>query len=313
LGVIDTLSAGFRLVSRRVWLLLLPVAMDLFLLLGPKLSVLPVVTAAYDSFVASQDAAIQAGGQAIDETMLSEIHSLVSDVVGRVNLFGLGAWSRLGFPSVAGTRPIDASDTVHTVTSTREMIAWEIGILAIGLLATSAFLVLIANAVREGHASSSEVTRSILSSWGRLLSLVVPFGMGVLAAATLLALLPGVGLMLLMALSIGLVWMAIYLAFVPQAITLADSRALGALSNSFVLVRNNFMASIGLLALVVLLRNGLGLVWGRLLLRSQLGAVIAIVGNAYVGTGLTAAMFFFYRDRMATLRQGRASRSLRLR
>ena len=39
LGVIDTLTAGYETINRRLWLLLFPIALDLLFWLGPKLSV----------------------------------------------------------------------------------------------------------------------------------------------------------------------------------------------------------------------------------------------------------------------------------
>ncbi|MBI2912035.1 MAG: hypothetical protein HYY05_07815 [Chloroflexi bacterium] len=43
MGIIDTLSAGFGLVARRPWLLVVPVGVDLLLWIGPHLSVEPLV------------------------------------------------------------------------------------------------------------------------------------------------------------------------------------------------------------------------------------------------------------------------------
>ncbi|MBA2448513.1 MAG: hypothetical protein H0V51_10865, partial [Chloroflexi bacterium] len=42
-GVVDTLSAGYRIVNRRPWLVLGPVALDLFLWFGPRVSVAPLI------------------------------------------------------------------------------------------------------------------------------------------------------------------------------------------------------------------------------------------------------------------------------
>lgn len=43
LGLIDTLSSGFRVVQRRPWLILLPLLLDLWLWLGPRWSIQPLV------------------------------------------------------------------------------------------------------------------------------------------------------------------------------------------------------------------------------------------------------------------------------
>ena len=40
-GIIDTLSAGFQTVNRHLYLLLVPILLDLFYWLGPRLTVKP--------------------------------------------------------------------------------------------------------------------------------------------------------------------------------------------------------------------------------------------------------------------------------
>jgi hypothetical protein len=42
-GVIDTISAGYAALNRQLWVLLLPVLVDLFLWLGPQVSFSPLV------------------------------------------------------------------------------------------------------------------------------------------------------------------------------------------------------------------------------------------------------------------------------
>jgi len=191
---------------------------------------------------------------------------------------------------------------------------WQIGLLFLGLLLTTAFLVLIAQAIREHHDGFAETVHHIISSWLKLLTLLVPLGLCFVVGLSVLALMPpGFSLLAMMALSIALVWAAIYLAFVPEAITLFHDSALGALSSSFRLVRNNLGASVGLLILVMVLRTGMDFIWSSLLLRSQLAALVAIVGSAYIGTSLTAALFFFYRDRLTRLQhQPQETRGIRL-
>ncbi len=42
LGLIDTLSSGFKVVQRRPWLILPPILLDLWLWLGPRWSIQPL-------------------------------------------------------------------------------------------------------------------------------------------------------------------------------------------------------------------------------------------------------------------------------
>lgn len=299
LGVIDTITAGFRLVTRHLWLLLLPIAMDLFFYFGPKLSMLPVLSDAVDVFLQTTGELPDMGAQVSSVELMAALDELVNEVFGRLNLFGLAAWTHLGFPSAANARMIDtASDTVYEITKAGQLFAVELGILAVGLFITAAFLVQIAMTVSHTRRPLMSLMRHVGVTWLRLLAILVPLGLGLLMASVLLSFMPGpVGILIMMGLSIGAVWAAIYLAFVPQAIALGDASPLAAINHSFALIRSFFGPSLGILFLIVILRMGFGLIWGRLISISDAVAMLAIIGSAYIGTALTAALFIFYRER----------------
>ena len=52
MGIIDTLGAGFGLIARRPWLLVVPIAVDLLLWIGPHLSAEPLVNRLLDQYEA---------------------------------------------------------------------------------------------------------------------------------------------------------------------------------------------------------------------------------------------------------------------
>ena len=63
------------------------------------------------------------------------------------------------------------------------------------------------------------------------------------------------------------------------------------------LVRENFWATLGLILLTSFISLGVGLLMLQLASLNNIGAAIAVVINAYVGTGLTMALLVFYRTR----------------
>ena len=75
---------------------------------------------------------------------------------------------------------------------------------------------------------------------------------------------------------------------------------MGALRQSFIIVRATFWRTLILFVLVNIISTGLGYLW-VLLMTSLAGTLAAIVANAFVGTGLVAAMFIFFRDRIIAL------------
>ena len=100
---------------------------------------------------------------------------------------------------------------------------------------------------------------------------------------------------------IGLFVLMILLTFLPQAVVLSEAKPWTALKGSVYLVRSAPWPTLLLLALTNLLSTGFGLIWQRLLLGSTPGALVAMLANAFVGTGLTLTFFLFYRDRLAIL------------
>ena len=76
----------------------------------------------------------------------------------------------------------------------------------------------------------------------------------------------------------------------------AENGLLQSVWNSMIMVRRNLWPTLGIILLTNVLGAGLMLIWQRLVFASW-GMVIAIMGNAFVGSGLVAAVMIFYMDR----------------
>ena len=64
-GVIDTLTAGYSVVNRSPWVLLIPILLDVFLWLGPQISLAPVVDRAIASMAYRPNGPAIPGGRSI--------------------------------------------------------------------------------------------------------------------------------------------------------------------------------------------------------------------------------------------------------
>jgi hypothetical protein len=71
-----------------------------------------------------------------------------------------------------------------------------------------------------------------------------------------------------------------------------------AIARSVVLVRNNFWATLGFILLYNVITLGFSLIMARLATATPAAALIAIVINAYIGSGLAMALLVFYRTRL---------------
>lgn len=293
--VIDTLTAGFNTVTKKLWLATLPMVVDLFLWLGPKVSVAPVIEKMTTSFRQAMDAL---GSTAADPGLVDMFEAAIDQfqsTIGSTNLLALLSWGRLGMPSIAGIRPIDLKvDRVVQVSEYGQMLLVQVLIMALGLFVACIFLGMLACEVRGEALDLVGLSRRVPLYWLRMLAILVPLGVALFFALFSGFLLGPFGFFVWVL----VLWAMLYMSFIPQAITLAEDGPRGAVWHSFTVVRLNFWPSVGLVLLINVITTGLSLVW-RLLMVSPVGMLVAILANAYVGTGLTVAAFIFYRERIA--------------
>lgn len=292
MGVIDTLTAGFNTVARKLWLIIVPVILELFFWLGPKLSAAPVIASTLRELQSSLGSleAIPSETQASTQQLLDGLQQTIS----RTNLFSLLAWGRLGVPNIMGLRPIDpATDHVIEITGAGQLFLLQGLLLLGGLFIACFFLGMLGQEVRGEGLRLDVLVRSVPRYWLYMVMLFVPLAIA-LVMASLMSII--VGFLILVALAI-LFWILLYMSFVPEAITMGEATPLRAMFNSFTVVRMFFWPTVGLLLLTNIISGGLGLIW-QVLMVNPLGIMTAILLNAYIGTSLTVALFIFYRDRV---------------
>ncbi|MBC7240353.1 MAG: hypothetical protein H5T71_09665, partial [Chloroflexi bacterium] len=150
-----------------------------------------------------------------------------------------------------------------------------------GLFLTSVFLLLVSQVITDERPHFHRFWRRAIEILGGLVLVFVPFSFMAMMALTFGALLGP----FVVFVGVGILWVAVFIAFVPQAITLGRETPWRAIVSSFVVVRFNLWRTIALLVLVNVLSTGLGLIFVRLLQRGPfLVGVLAIAANAYVGT-----------------------------
>lgn len=304
MGVIDALSAGFHAVSRHLWLILPPVVLDLFLWLGPRLSVRPLLERwlnAWQTVMApgSSQAAWPAAGL---------IGEMMRNGDREMNLLLLLTNRLLGQPSLALLLPDGGWGGVIEIHSALAAAAGFLAFTAIGLFITTLYLSLIVSQLQEKGPDWTGFGRRLARRWAQLalylialtmviVAVSVPFSMAIVMAMWLG---PTIGTALIGVVSIVLIWLGLWLFlalfFVGNAVVLDDVNVATAVWRSVNVVGRNLWATIGLWLLTELITVGFSFIWQRLS-TWPLGALASIVGNAYLGTGLVAASLIFYRDR----------------
>ncbi len=189
--------------------------------------------------------------------------------------------------------------------------SWQLAFVTIvGLALVSSMLAMIfrvpmALIVRNERRSPRQVAWAMGIAWIRLLALVALIAATiVLIAGPLLVvsaffLIVGfnVAPLVVAALSVPAIAALIYLTFTPDAIVLSEVGPIRAAYLSFNVVRRNFWPTLGLLGSVLLISEGLSVLW-RSQIDTPIGLLIGVLGNAFVGAGLALAAMRFYDDRL---------------
>ncbi len=332
LGVIGSVKAGFELVGRRLWLIALPILLDLLLWLGPQVSLAPLMErvirmiqsqAVSNSLMAEQTAQAIQTLEMIGEQL--DIISLLS-TIPLLNLPSLLAWRLSESISPLGEL------TVLQVSNFSAMLGWIILLAPIGLLLGFLYTNSMAHRVRELRAPNNadkdrnehldlshdvvrtnmgKLLRIFLFAFGLLVFGGLSGGVWAVFVGILTLISPLLGIVVWIAgLGVG-IYLGLHLMFVIPGLLVGERGLWQATWESFVLMKVQSPSILGLIVLILIIYKGLGVVWSLPVLDSW-SLLIGILGHSCVASGLTAATFVFYQERigqLAELRQAIASTS----
>jgi hypothetical protein len=323
--VISTLSAGFEAITKQIWILLVPILLDLFLWLGPRISLKPIIQKALRRIEAlasqtdpatwaeMQDLWAEAGLTQLWEGLAQRFNLL--SVIPNLNILSFLSLGLLDLPSLIGIGHVEGTLPNYnqgTFEISREWnaILLTAGFMIVGLVLAVAYQTLISQQVREKrvsfrylfHRLGRYVAYIVVEALGLALALIVVGGPIIFILLLIGALSPALMQGLIVAAGALLFWLSVYVAFVPQGIILAEETPLRALWASMNIVHHDFWAILVLLILVRVIRTGLLFVW-PLFTSTVAGTVFAIVANAFVSAGMSAASFFFFRDSFVAWRE----------
>lgn len=294
-GIFETIAGAMSVLLIHPWTLLLPIALDVYLWLGARLSpaalTRPVARWIDDQGGADAEWLVEVLGRlgtSGDLTVL--VGWLVPSLVAGIDRADLaGAWSR---PTLSmGSAPL--------------VLLVGLGLLLIAVAAGMAFAVLLAGLVRERRFVFPRMARAAAVATLRYVGFLALIGaaiVGVVVAASLTALVAlviGVNLLPVLGLLLTLPALAaaLALAFVGEAIVLAEVGPLRAVYLSFGVVRRYPLATVGLLMVLLVVAASLPRLASNVT-TTWPGLVVAIVVNGFVATGLALARMQFFYDRL---------------
>ncbi len=164
----------------------------------------------------------------------------------------------------------------------------------------------LAQTIREGRVTRATLVSQVwglgwrLTAWlGLILAIVVFAGfpamlvLGVAAvfSTNLASFFTGLAWLVVM-------WVAVYMFFVVQSVSLGQAGVFRSMWNSVNVVRWNLGSALGLVVVINLMQRGLPMIWD-MFATDAWALPVSIVGNAYIGTGLMAASMIFYGQRFA--------------
>lgn len=296
-GVWSTIAAGFDLTTKHLWLLILPIILDTFLWLGPRLSSRPIIEEMVALFPQ-------------DEALLG-ITDQILELAPRTNLFTSLSIPFIGIPVyMLGTTPENTPVPVQVMELTNPFIWLGLFLLfsVLGVLITAVYFTLIAQTIRKQDGQPELVVRDffrrVSTTWLRLLGLgliIAVIACIVYIPLLLVAYVAGffsqiVATMVLLIGFVIILWLLILTYFVPHDLSLFGHKLYLAVLTSFQLVRIYFNPLLGLIIVILIIRNFLA----SLLLMADDGSwltIAGILGHAFIMTSLTMATFIFFRDR----------------
>lgn len=322
MGIIDSLSAGYRLVGRRVELLLIPLLLDLLLWLSPRLSIAGLMERLSDFYARAVTLAqLPEGSEELTQMTRESLHLLGESV----NLLaGLVSSSLLHVPLLTASVALPASERVVQIGSGWGALGLWLLFGLVGLWLGVFYLELLARVVPLGATAKPADLGALLRNTGRHFWRITAFILvaGIVFFVVLIPFSMVVGLALMIAAGIGTLLFAmlggilfvalIYLHFVAAAIVLDDLSVMRAIEGSIRIVRSNFFSVLGFVFLVFVIGAGIGALLAGVAEWQPAGTLAAILLNAYVGTGLAMALLVFYRSRVLRAAQPATAQDMTL-
>lgn len=283
------------MVNEQPWIVLFPVALDLFFLFGPRVSIAPVVS----QFVTTprMAEALGAAGPAPVIAFAEE-----------ANLLGLLSPPGLAMPTVVPLLGI-ARGSFTMLDSLGGVLLLALGVMLLGALIGSVYRSILAQQTREGEVSALRLPGESVVAWYRVLALallvivsafLVIFVLAFIAAIA--SRVTGAAMTVMSAVATTLVLPAyLYLFFAGDAIFVSRVGPIQAIRRSAAVVHTGLWSALTLVVLVTVTMVVTSQIWVLLAGLASWGPALGIVGNAYIASGLAAATMLFYRERMETL------------
>ena len=302
-GVIASLQAGYNVVSSRVVLIVLPVLLDVFLWLGPRLSVGKWYSALLSDSI---NLLKQNGFPTQDLAVFTKNVPILVDLMEKLNWLGWLRTLPIGIPALMlelpNKLPVSTPLGIQSVIQLPSFIV-VMGLILLltfaGWLGGGLYFQIVARAslgeAEAGIGLIRAVVQTILLSviWGiGSIVVILPLFLVLTVLAAINPLLPQVAFFIIL---FFMFWLVVPLFFTPHGIFVRKQNAIISIMSSLRMSRFTLPTSSMFVLSVFLLSRGLGYLW-KVPTSDSWFMLIGIAGHAFISTTLLAASFVYYRD-----------------
>ncbi len=297
IGVFQSLMTGFDKIAAQPLLILPPIILDLYLWLGPRLSVSSFLEELVSFLVKTAET-----DPALSE-QVSLIQTTLMDVGARLNLFALLSSMPVGVPSLmAGRMPIlTPLGEAKTISITDPLILF--GIIIVLIILAQGFGTQYHLWVARQIALEDELADR-WKAWGRMVILsfglyiaLISFLFGLSLVSTILNLASPYLVVIAVVFGFTFVfWVVVYFAFTPHAIIRYRFGIIRSMMESATIVRWNMLPALGYLGLSFAITWLTNQIW-FLPRGDSWFTILAIVGHAFVSATLLTGSYAFFQGR----------------
>ena len=300
-GVVGSLRAGFDAIASNLSVILLPLALDLFLWLGPRLRVDRLFRPLFEEM--SRYARFS-GLPSSDINSLQENTSQLLAQLQQYNLlttlrtFPIGVFSLLS-GKISNQTPLGSSLVIQ-IDSLFTLLGWIVLLTLVGWVSGALFFRWVSLVVIDPsqsvnlHLGRSVVQTILLSVLSIMLAIIIGMPLVVMIALVVTAS-PLLAQGLLLILGLLSIWLIVPAFFTPHGIFMHQKNAITSVSASLRMARFTLPTSSLFVLSVLLIAYGLNFLWNIPSSASWM-TLVGIIGHAFITTSLLAASFIYYRD-----------------
>ena len=301
-GVIGSLRAGFDAVASHVWLILVPLALDIVLWLGPRLSVDGLLR----PFVRYMFLQARRGVAASEMNQFLEAQTIFLDGLQSFNLLSLVSKFRtfpIGVSSLLAQKmPVETplgEQSVVQISSLPLLIGVALVLTMLGWVGGGLYFRWVSGTTLGQEETGISLLRAVIQTlilsvcWliGLMMVLLpVTFVLTLLALINPILANGAIFVILLLAF-----WLVVPLFFMPHGIFARRQNAFVSARTSLRMARFTFPTSSMFIISVIILSQGLNYLWSVPSNNSWM-TLVGIAGHAFITTAVLAASFVYYRD-----------------